>query len=224
MAMGGAAVVFGDTVVLPPVGGGLLVTPVLAAVCGVVSVAVVTVVLPGSVGVGFVVFAELVVAPEVVAEGLGLLVCPVGFTVLLPGEVVVEAVVVVVLAVVVVFADEDSVVTLLVAVGVRTVGGVGELAVATEGDGFGLLEDIDVTELVVVVLFGFVTCGVSDVLPEVELVLLVGLGLAVLAVKVVKPVTTEAVEPLLGRLVEEVGVLLPGLVLWLVNMVELTVG
>lgn len=96
-------VVPGVTVVLPPVGGWLV---TVVEVFGVVSVAGVSVVALASVALGLVV-AVLVVTPEVVAEGLELLVCPVGFTVLLPAEVaedesaVVEVAAAVVLAVVV---------------------------------------------------------------------------------------------------------------------------
>lgn len=82
---GGASVAPVVTVVLPPVGG-WLVTPV---VFGVVSVS--RVVSLGSVGIA--VFAVVLVTPEVVAEGLELLACPVGFTVLLPGVVDGEGVV-----------------------------------------------------------------------------------------------------------------------------------
>lgn len=96
------AVVPGVTLVLPPVGGWWV---AFVEVFGVVSVAGVTVVLFAS--VGLMVVAALVDTPEVVAEGLELLVCPVGFTVLLPAEVaedgraVVEVAAAVVLAVVV---------------------------------------------------------------------------------------------------------------------------
>lgn len=98
----GAAVVLVDTVVLPPVGVWLVV-PVLTVVFGVVSVAGVPLVLLGSVGVRAT--DVLVVTPEVVAEGLGLLVCPVGFTVPLPGEVTEEGSIVLVTAVVAVVVE-----------------------------------------------------------------------------------------------------------------------
>lgn len=102
MTVAAVVVVVGAAVVLPPVGVWLVV-PVLPVVFGVVSVAGVPSVLFGSVGV--VVTNVLVVTPEVVAEGLGLLVCPVGFTVPLPGEVTEEGSMVLVTAVVAVVAE-----------------------------------------------------------------------------------------------------------------------
>lgn len=99
------------------------VTAVVAVVCGVVCVFSVTVV------VGRVVFAVVVVTPEVVAEGLGVLVCPVEFTVTSPEEVAGDGRVV--LEVVLVPAVTKVVVALaaVVVAGVRAVLGEGEVKV-----------------------------------------------------------------------------------------------
>lgn len=118
---GGAAVVAVATVLVFTVGD-CVVTAVVTVVCSVVSVATVTVV------AGLGVFAVVVVTtPEVVAEGLGALVCPVGFTVALPGEVTGGGRAVLEIAVV---AAAVVVVVLVVAVpGVRAVLGEGEVTV-----------------------------------------------------------------------------------------------
>lgn len=144
---GGAAVVAVATVLVVTVGD-CVVTAVVTVVCRVVNVATVTVVA----GLGVQTFLVVVATtPEVVAEGLGALVFPVGFTVTLPGEVTGGGRAVLEIAVV---AAAVVVVVLVVAVpGVRAVLGEGE--VTADMVGFEFCVVIPAVLGLPAVMFGF---------------------------------------------------------------------